>query len=405
MVSVAALLAVLATATPTSIPSATATEISLADALRAAADRDPALRAALAEIRAAEGRLAEARALLPNPSLGASAGPRRRGGESTTDLEVSVTQPVELAGQRGARVRAAEAALAAARARSAERRLDLAAEVRTAAGRALAAAAREALAEEGRSAAARGAAATAERLLAGAASRLEANAARVEEGRAARELSRARREREEALSAFALLVGAPEAARPAGTLEALAGAGAGPEDGAAPDLTHPALLAARAEAAAARAERSLAARAAVPDLRLGASFAREEEARIVLGTVGLDLPLFRRNQAERGAATARAERAEAEEAALERRAAEGLRQARLRRDAARAEVAALRGGLLAAAEENASLAAEGHEAGKLSLLEALLLRRDAAETRRALVDALEELNAAEAALARAVGGP
>jgi cobalt-zinc-cadmium efflux system outer membrane protein len=161
--------------------------------------------------------------------------------------------------------------------------------------------------------------------------------------------------------------------------------------------------AARAGVAAARAERSLASRTAVPDLRVGASYAREEGADVVLGTLGLDLPLFHRNQAERGASAARLARAEAELSTVAQAAAEALRQARLRRDAARAEVAALRGGLLAAAEENAALAAEGHEAGKLSLLEALLLRRDAAETRRALVDALEELNAAAAELARAEG--
>jgi cobalt-zinc-cadmium efflux system outer membrane protein len=398
MVSAALLAAVIATST------ATATAISLDDALRAAADRDPELRALLAEVKAAEARGVEARALLPNPSLDAAAGPRRAGGETTTDLEVALSQPVEVAGQRGARRAAAAGALEAARARVADRRLSLAAEVRTAAGRALAAEAREALAADGVVAARRAAEATAERLRAGAAARLEANAARVEEGRARREHARARRDREEALSAFGLLVGGE--VRPDATLEALAGAVGALAPAPGPGRSsHPAVAAARAEVSAARWEAALAARSAVPDLRVGASVAREEDADVLLGTVGLDLPLFRRNQAERGAAGARLARAEAALAAVERRAPEALRQAALRRDAARAEVEALRGDLLRAAEENAALAAEGHEAGKLSLLEALLLRRDAAEARRALVDALEELNAAEAALAAAAGAP
>src|SRR6187455_2127169 len=80
-------------------------------ALRLARERAP-------EVVAARGRVAEARGrragagTLANPELELLAGPRRRGGETTTELEVGLGQTFELGGRRGARAALADAAVA-----------------------------------------------------------------------------------------------------------------------------------------------------------------------------------------------------------------------------------------------------------------------------------------------------
>jgi cobalt-zinc-cadmium efflux system outer membrane protein len=191
-----------------------------------------------------------------------------------------------------------------------------------------------------------------------------------------------------------------------GTLEQLATRTAVPASAAAslsPDR-RPDVVAAREELHASRAERDLAGREAIPDVRLGAGYAHEEGADIVQALLSIDLPFFQRNQAERAAASARVARAESALGAAGGHGAEQIRSALSRRDAARALVADSGGATLAAADENATLVHEAYVAGKVGFLELLLVRRDALETRRAYLDALVELNAAEALLASALAG-
>jgi cobalt-zinc-cadmium efflux system outer membrane protein len=240
-----------------------------------------------------------------------------------------------------------------------------------------------------------------ERFSAGASSRLDLNAAAVERSRAEREMLRAEQASVAAASALGLLLGADRGpVVPEGDLEGWMGR-ARAEPDAASGRERPELIAARQELAAARAERELAARSVIPDLRLGATYAREEGAHIAQGTVGFALPLFRRNQGERGVTAAQVSRAEAGVAAALLRVGEEEKLARARLTAARRGVALFSEGALAGARENAALATEGYEAGKLGFLELLVARRDALATREAYIDALEELNAAEVQLMRA----
>src|SRR5262245_10370726 len=89
---------------------ATAEITTLDSALALARERAPALLAARARVAEAEGRLRTASALFAaNPELEASAGPRDSDDGDTTDWEVALSQDLELAGQRGARIAAAEA--------------------------------------------------------------------------------------------------------------------------------------------------------------------------------------------------------------------------------------------------------------------------------------------------------
>ena len=152
----------------------------------------------------------------------------------------------------------------------------------------------------------------------------------------------------------------------------------------------------RPSSASRRARRS-------PCPAIAAKYVREEGADIVLGTLTFDLPLFNRNQAGRGVASARRARAQAELAAAERRVREDVVVAVARVGTARDAALALEGDALEGAEANVTLATRAYEAGKIGLADLLLIRRSAVEVRRDHVEALEELAEADAALARAVG--
>lgn len=376
-------------------------EVSVEAAIRVALERNAGVREADADVAAARARLGGARIVLPeNPEVELAIGPRTHVGERSTDLELGLSQQVEIAGQRGVRTRAAEAALTAAEARRETVRARIAADVQESFGNALAARARVALAAEAVELARRAHGAARERFGTGASSRLDLNAAAVERSRAERELLRLEQETVAAVSALKLLVG--EEVAPAGDLERwMSRAQPPPKAGTRPEGERPQVLAARRELDAARAERDLAGRSVVPNLRLGAVYAREEGAEIVQGTVGFAIPLFRRNQQERGVAAAQVSRAEAGLAAATLRASEEQKLAVARLAVARRNVAAFSEGALAAARDNAALATEGYEAGKLGFLELLVARRDALATREAYIEALEALNAAEAQVVRA----
>lgn len=378
----------------------------LAALVERALAQSPELRTAEAEVRAARARLEGASALLAsNPELSGAAGARDGDAGRTAEWEVGLSQRVEVAGQRGARRAAARAALGAAEARLEAARARLASEVRELAGRAEAARLRAGLAEDARRLADDAVRAAERRAEAGDAARVEVNGARVERGRALRAALDAEQERAAARAELELLAGLEPGALPelSFTLE-------GAEAAAPAEALVPAALegrrdvaAARLEVEAAEAEARLAGRATVPSPALGISVAREERADVVLGTLSLELPLFARQRAERGAAAARLDQARVAQAALERRVAAEVRLASERVRAARRLLEAFDPGLSAALAADLAAATRAYQDGQLDFVRWQLLRRDALEARRDRIDALEALNRASAQLDRALG--
>ncbi len=377
-------------------------------AVELALERNPELAAVAADAGAARARLSGAELLLQsNPELSAGAGPRRNGAARSTDLEVSLSQRVEVFGQRGARIDVAQAERDAAEKRLASQRIAVAAEVRSAFARVLAADRLVALAREELAVARDAVRGVERRLELGGISQLEVNAARAEGGRAARAVAVVTRRAAAARAELRTLLGSD-----AGAPLELAGdlprpAGAAPLDvdalGRRALESRADLAAAHRDLAAAEAEQRVAAREALPVPAIGARYSREEGADIVLGTLTFELPLFNRNHAGRGVASARRARAQAELAAAERRVREDVDLAVARVATAREAAQAFEGEVLAGAEANVTLATRAYEAGKIRLAELLLIRRSAVEARRDHVEALEELAEAEAELARAVG--
>jgi len=383
-------------------------ELSAEAAVSFALDRNSELAALASEVKAADARVGGAKLLFQlNPELTAAAGPRRTGSEESTDLELEVTQRLELFGQRGARIEAAVAEREAAAARLAARRVEVCAAVRGAHARALAAERLLAVARDDLTVTRDAVRAAERRAELGGASRLEVNAARGEVGRAARAVSVATVELASARSELRLLLAMDPAAELTlgGALPEVTQLHLQPVDALAGEARQGRadVVAARRAVASAEAERRLSGREALPSPVVGARYAREERADILLGTLSLDLPLFNRNQAGRGVASARADQAAAELAGVIRRADQDVRLAAERLAAAMEAAHAFEGEVVAGAEENLTLSTRAYEAGKIGLAELLLMRRSAMEARREHVEALSELAEAEAELARAVG--
>ncbi|WP_141594032.1 TolC family protein [Myxococcus sp. AB056] len=382
--------------------------LSMEEAVQLALQRNPDVRSEEAEVQAARARLSGASLLLQsNPEVDVAAGPRRRDGNSSIDYTVQLSQRIEVSGQRGARVEAASGALGAAEARLGTRRAEVAAEVREAFGQALAAAQLVTLAEDAVRLAEQTLETARRRLEAGDASRIELNAAQVEVGRARREVRRTIQNRAVALGELQRLL-----ALDAETTLDLRGelATSAPDKGVDVEALvrtalqqHPGVRMARQEAEASRAEARLASREALPAPRLGASYSREEDAHILQATLGVELPLFNRNQAARGVSAARVTQAEAALEAAGRRVEREARLAAARLAAAQAAVGDFAGGVLPAAQENLELLQAAYTAGKVDILQLLLIRRDTLETRRGYVEALADLNSAQAQLAQAIG--
>jgi cobalt-zinc-cadmium efflux system outer membrane protein len=389
----------LATATTTSSPSEES--LTLERALTMAFEKNPELRALAEDVSIARARLdAVGRLFRENPEIEASAGPRLRSGEDTSiDVEVSLEQPLEVFGQRGLRIDAAEQTLRASELRHKARKNELAFEVRAAFARALAAKRRVALANDIDALAQETLRAADERQRSGAASRIEVNSARVELGRAARDRSESERELAGAEAELGMLLALESVRSVDGDL-----ANAAAREVKATVVTRAEIEAAKYEQRAAALERQSAARDAFPDLRAGATYAREEGANIILGTVAIELPFFERNQVERAIATGRERQAALVLEATEGRVARELELARRRYASAKAATSAYAGDVLRAMEENLSLAAEAYRAGKFDFLQLTLVRRETLDARRGYIESLEALNLAEAELLRAVGG-
>jgi outer membrane protein, heavy metal efflux system len=383
--------------------------LTLATAVERALAQNADVRGAEAEVRAAKARLDGASVLLAaNPELSGGAGTREREASRTPQWELSVSQRVELGGQRGARVAAARAALGAADARLGATRARIAAEVRELLGRAAALRLRAEVAAEAQRLAEAGASAAEKRFRAGDVARIEVNSARLERGRATRAALEAEQDRLAAEAELELVL-----AVDAGTLPEIAFGLEGERRALEPsldELVREALasrrdvVAARLDVSAAEAEASLAARAAVPTPALGVSIAREENANVILGTLSFEVPLFARNQAERGVASTRVQQARVALAALERRTAQEVRLAAERVRASRRGLDAFDPETTAALGENLALVTKAYEAGQIEFVRYQLLRREALDARRDRIDALEALNRAEAQLERARGG-
>jgi cobalt-zinc-cadmium efflux system outer membrane protein len=391
-------------------------QIPLDEALRRAREQHPDLRVAEAELRAAEGELRGARTYSFNPEVSFSAGREENPGSpgSAPSHAFALDQTLEL-GKRGPRIAAAEARVGAAQARLDQVRVGVLARARRAYLLAQAADERLSTAREAEGVAQELREFAAERLRLGAGTQLQSNVAAAGAGKARSDRLAAERRRRVALAELAAAIAAPpgELVEPTGSFPSLPPPPGTPEEFVArAKAQRPDLRAARQERLAAASDLSLAGRLRIPDPTLGVSYGNAKhppaeaspQERTLLFGVTLPLPFFNRNQG--GIAVARA--LESRSIAIEQAQEQNVeREARAAYDAYRiAHEAAFSfdRDVIDRMHENLELARESLRAGKISLLEFNVVRRDLVDTRLGYLDALAELVEARAALELAAGG-
>ncbi|WP_437691903.1 TolC family protein [Sorangium sp. So ce176] len=367
----------------------------------------PASRVAAAEVAVARAAAGASGALsLENPVLAGAGGVRfNPDGSRPAAAMASLSWPVDLGGQRGARVDAAEAEVRAAESAAEDGRRGLV----------LAALLQHALVirDERHVELARARRALGDRLLAAAERRRKAGeapevdvaVASLQRSRDAAAEAAAQGARDADLAALRVLLGLLATAEPGRRLE---GPLVPPEE--PPPLaalleglaqrTDMRAAAASLDAARARSAREQAAR--WPTVTVTAQYERDDGANI--GTLGLAVPLPLLNANRSGAATAAAEVdvAAARSDAARAAAAGKIQELHARYQATRRALEALTPAA-ALSEKAAALAARGYELGENDLPSVLLVRREALETQAALLDAEHAHAAAKLELLVAAG--
>lgn len=378
------------------------TPLDLSRVIELASQASPAVRLARAQVAETEARLAGADVrALENPTVGVALGPRI-GPSNNVDVEISLEVPLERGGRRAKRVAAAGAAVAGEQQRVEETRRQTVTTAVRSYYHALAAREHMQVAAEQKRLAEELLGAAQARFEAGQVPQLEVSLARAEVARAGSQIAAAEVGAVQARTDLALALGLPSSfdLQPAGELKDrklfdLAGA-ANPEDRSDVLVSLSDVKTAEAEAVLAEAER-------LPDLAFTASYAREEDANVLLGGVSVSLPLFNPRKGAVLEAQARRDRARIE---AETRKAAASAEIEGAREAYRAAVEALRRleeDALPLGLENERLTFESYRAGKIGLSTLLQVRREALEARRSHLDTL--LAAAEAGtdLAAALG--
>ncbi|WP_437625770.1 TolC family protein [Sorangium sp. So ce1151] len=350
----------------------------------------PASRVAAAEVAVARAAAGASGALsLENPVLAGAGGVRLNpDGSKPVAATASLAWPIDLGGQRGARVGAAEAELRAAEsaAEDSRRRLVLAALLQHAlvlrdARQVELARARLALGERLLAAAER-------RRKAGEAPEVDVAVASLQRGRDAAAEAASMGARDADLAALLAMLGLPPAAEPVRVEGPLVAPDEPPALAALLDglerRTDLRAAAASIDAARARSAREQTAR--WPTVNLTAQYERDDGANI--GMLGLAVPLPLLNANRSGAATAAAEVdvAVARAGAARAAAAGHAQELHARYAATRRALEALTPAA-ALSERAAALAARGYELGENDLPSVLLVRREALEAQAALLDA------------------
>ncbi|WP_153785933.1 TolC family protein [Pseudomonas sp. EMN2] len=381
---------------------ASAQGLSLDQALAAAFAENPELAAAGREIGIAEGERRQA-GLIPNPELSWEVEDTRRDTSTTT---VTLSQPLELGGKRGARIDVAEAGQTVAQLELERQRNGLRADVIQAFHAALRAQTALELAQQSQTLTERGLRVVQGRVKAGQSSPVEATRAQVQLAQAEAAVRRARTERSVAWQSLARLTGSAQAG-----FDSLDGTTLSP--GPAPQAEQLLgkveqtadwrLAAAQIE----RGEASLGSEKAkrIPDLTVsvGSQYSREDRERVNVVGLSMPLPLFDRNQGNVLAASRRADQARDLRNAVELRLRSDTRSALDQWATAMGEVQAYDRTILPAAQQAVDTATRGFEMGKFAFLDVLDAQRTLIEARGLYLKALASATDARAQVERIYG--
>jgi cobalt-zinc-cadmium efflux system outer membrane protein len=378
---------------------------SFPELLRQAEHSSPRLAELAAEVLGSEGRARQARAR-PAPSLALEredfSGRGLYRGSAQAQTTLSISEPIEIGGQRGARIAAGEAGIAAARARQAHGRAELGYELALAYADAEASAARIGLLtedlvrarEDVRSA----------RALVDAGKEGELRVVQADAGAAAAQadLEAARAEAVAALNRLGALVGVPNAYD--SVQPSLLRATRSPSTGDVDLMRTPLVLAAEAERTSAERLVTVEEKRAIPipAFTVGRRRLASADTNVWVAGFSVPLPITDRNRGEIAAARAELDAADARLAAAHLQAESESRAAAAAANAAESRLTASEEGERFAREAY-RLARIGYESGRTPLFELQSTRRALVEAQLRSLDARVARVAAEAALARLAG--
>jgi cobalt-zinc-cadmium efflux system outer membrane protein len=321
-----------------------------------------------------------------NPVIEGAAGPRAGTQARSTDFDVAVSQQFETGGQGRARVAVAQAAIDRQRAETDGARRVAVFDAAVAFLDGVAASERLRIAEEGDAVSRELLNVTERRFALGDIAAIDLGLARIDAARSGASLRSARADFTAAVGRLRTVLRLP-ANEPVELRGALDLPGPPPLESLRAALEQrPEFVALAAQTREAEAQIQLGRALRRPDLGFRLAFEREEQDNIVLGGLTITLPAFQRGQGTLAAGVARGARARLELDVARQTALSELETAY----AVYQQHATLAGTFASEAvpslDDNLDLARRSYEAGELNLRELLLIRRDALDTRRAIVD-------------------
>lgn len=388
--------------------------ITLEQAWRRAESASTAIQSAKANLDAAQGALADARALLwNNPEVRGETISRDvpqpgTSGETYREWAVGVQQAFETGGQQGYRREAASKELAALQSTLDETRQQVRGEVEQRFVKVLGLQERIATEDDALRMVSSAASTVTKRVAAGEDSRLDGNLAVVEAARVSNQIAALREQLIDARTELAVALqfppgSLPEAVgdlMPAATVYTL-------EQLLASAAERPQLRALDLREQAARGRLDVERASVYPDVTLGIGAGREgpSSAResLVVFTVSVPLPLFRRNASGIGKATTELTQAQIDRQAASRDVPALVRSLWTKVESLRVRVKRLEEFAVARLDENQRLSAKAYAAGEIGLLQLLTVNRQLVDGRRDVLEARSELRLATIALETAAG--
>lgn len=375
----------------------------LPEAIGHALAAHPQLSAATREVEASDAARLQA-AAWPNPELGIEVEDTRSRTRTTT---LQLSQPIELGGQRSARVAAAQRTREIAQWQLAARRAEVRAAVITAFAEALIAQEHVRLSEESLQLAGRAAQTAAQRVVAGKISPIEATKAQVAVSTVRLDLLRAQGELRSALKSLAAAVGDGQPVeRVEGDIE-LPPPSAPTARPLAERLNRlPAYRAALLEVERRRALADLERARRVPDLTVIVGAKRSEELGRNQAVVGLSIPLpvFDTHRGAHLEALRRQDQAGDDARALALRLEAELQRSEERLRTTRAEAQTLQHEVLPGAQAAYEAATQGFQLGKFGFLDVLDAQRTLLDARARYLRALGDAHRAASDIERLTGG-
>jgi cobalt-zinc-cadmium efflux system outer membrane protein len=378
-------------------PAVAQTVLTLEGTIARARDQAGPVVVSRARIAESEAALVEATTRFrDNPLIGGAAGPRFGSESRFTDLDFGVLQQFETGGQRQARIAAARAGIERQQAETLQSARTVVFEAASAFLAGIAATERVRVAEEADTVARELLRATERRYVLGDIAAIDVNLARLDAARSAATLVAARADLTAAVGALRALLRIPvsEPLELRGSLELSAPPPVQVLEANVVQRPEFAVLTAEVREAEAQVQLGRALRR--PDLGFNVGYERDEGDSIVLGGLTVTLPAFQRGQGTLALGTARASRARLEADIARETAIAELRVAHSEYEQRAGLAAALQRDTALSLDDNESLARRSYEAGEMNLMDLLLIRRDALDTRLTVID--RRLDAARARL-------